>query len=68
MYVIEIINSSKKCWIASHNEGDPPRTLVIDNAQTFASESKANDRIKQVKETHPFKHMVYKVRKASNFY
>lgn len=68
MYVIEIINSSKKCWIASHLDGDPPRTLKIENAQTFTNKAKANDRIKQVKETHPFKTMVYEVRKASNFY
>jgi hypothetical protein len=67
MYVIEIINSSKKCWIASHDQGDPPRTLVINNAQTFTSQSEANKRIEQVKETHPFKPMVYEIKKASNF-
>jgi|AntRauTorcE11897_2_1112592.scaffolds.fasta_scaffold07551_8 hypothetical protein len=49
-------------------EGDPPRTLKIENAQTFKSENEAEDRILQVRKTHPFKEMSYEVMKASNFY
>ena len=67
MYVIEILNSKQKCWIANW-EGDPPRTLKIENAQTFKSENEAEDRILQVRKTHPFKEMSYEVIKASNFY
>lgn len=67
MYVIEVVNSVKKCWIADW-EGDPPRTLKIENAQTFKSVEDANKRIKQVEKTHPFKPMTYKVQSASNFY
>ena len=67
MYVIEILNCKQKCWIANW-EGDPPRTLRIENAQTFKNKKGAEDRILQVRKTHPFKEMRYKVMKASNFY
>ena len=66
MYIIEIVNSSKPCWIASW-EGDPPRTTVLNNAQIFKSIKNAQERIKECKEMHPFKPMVYKVQKAGNF-
>jgi len=65
MYVIEIINSRNKCWVDSDEYGDPPRTLNLKSAQTFENKKRANDRIKQVKETHPFRTIVYKVRKVS---
>jgi len=61
-------NSSQTCFIASHKPGDPPRTLLIENAQRFESKEKANDRIIEVKKTCPFKSMFYEVRKVSNFY
>ena len=67
MYVIEILNSKEKCWVASC-EGDPPRTLKIENAQTFKSVEAAEDRILEVRKTHPFKEISYEVMKASNFY
>lgn len=66
MFVIEIVNSSKPCWIAEW-EGDPLRTIVIENAQTFESNKQANKRIEECKQTRPFSPMVYKVRKASDF-
>jgi len=67
MYVIEILNSKEKCWIANW-EGNPPRTLKIENAQTFKSVEAAEDRILEVRKAHPFKEMSYEVMKASNFY
>lgn len=66
MYVIQITNSSKPCWIAEW-EGDPPRTIVLENAQTFKSKKEAQERIEECKETHPFSVMVYEVKKVSNF-
>ena len=67
MYVIEILNSKEKCWISSW-EGDSPRTLKIENAQIFKGVEAAEDRILEVRKTHPFKEMSYEVMKASNFY
>ncbi len=67
MYVIEILNIKEKCWVASW-EGDPPRTLKIENAQTFKSVKAAEDRIIEVRKTHPFKEISYEVMKSSNFY
>jgi len=66
MYVIQIINSKQKCWIANW-EGDPPRTLKLINAQTFKSENEAEDRILQVRKTHPFKQMSYVIKTVSDF-
>jgi len=66
MYVIKILNSKDDCWIAPW-EGDPPRTLIFVNAQVFATKTDAKNRIKEVKNTHPFKVMTYDIRKASNF-
>jgi len=60
MYIIEILNSRNKCWIASW-EGDPPRTLKIENAQVFNNENEAEDRILEVRKTHPLKEMSYEI-------
>lgn len=60
-YVIEISGGSKKMWVATW-EGDPPRTLKKDNAQTFTTPSAANQRITEVKQTHPSRTgLTYKV-------
>jgi hypothetical protein len=67
MYVVQILNSKESCWIASW-EGDPPRTLRIENAQTFKSVNEAEDRILECRKTHPFKQISYEITKASNFY
>lgn len=67
MYVIEILNSKNKSWVASHLDGDPPRTLLIQNAQIFTSVLNANKRLEEVKLTHPYRPMVYKISKNSNF-
>ena len=61
MYVIKILNSKERCWVAEW-EGDPPRTLKIENAQTFKDIIEAELRILEVEETHPFKEMRYEIR------
>lgn len=66
MYVIEILNT-EKCWVASWKDGDPPRTTVFMNAQTFYNKKDAEKRITEIKKTHPFKQYFYKITKASNF-
>lgn len=65
MFVIEILNSTKKCWVASW-DGDPPRTLKIENAQTFKSKKKAKNRILEVIKTHPFKEIIYEIQKVND--
>ena len=67
MYVIEILNSKDKCWIAKGNDGDPPRTLVFDSAQKFKSLKLAKERISKVEKTHPFRAMKYKIVKITNY-
>jgi len=62
MYVVEIVNSNKPCWIAEW-DGDPPRTIVFDNAQIFVDEDEASKRIEECKKFHPFKKIVYKITK-----
>jgi hypothetical protein len=54
------LNSVKKCWIAEW-EGDPPRTLKIENAQKFFTTEDAEDRIIEVRKTHPLKEMSYEI-------
>lgn len=66
MYAIEITSSSHPMWVAPW-EGDPPRTLKIENAKTFNSEKAALNHIEKIKQTHPFKSVDYKVVKVSNF-
>lgn len=61
MYIIEILNSKKPCYVAPWSEGDPPRTNKIENAQTFTSITSAEIRIEEIKKTHPFKDMVYDI-------
>ena len=39
-YIIEI---QKGVWIAKHEEGDPPRTLVKENARIFKNREAAED-------------------------
>ena len=48
MYAIEIISGSELMWVAPW-EGDPPRTLKIENAKTFKSEKSALNHIKKIK-------------------
>jgi len=66
MYVIEIKSGSEPMWVAPW-EGDPPRTLKIENAKTFKSEKDALNHIEKIKPTHPFRNVDYKVVKVSNF-
>lgn len=47
-------------WVADW-EGDPPRTLKIENAQIFFNKKEANNRIKQCEQTHPFRNVEYDV-------
>lgn len=65
-YAIRILNSRTPCWISSHLDGDPPRTVVFKNAQVFKSEDDAEDRIMEVKRTHPLKTMSYEIIKITN--
>ena len=53
-------------WVA-HWEGDPPRTLKIENAKTFKSEKSALSHIEKIKPTHPFRRVDYKPVKVPNF-
>ena len=62
MYVIEIIYGIKKCWVASHNDGDPARTLKKNNAQTFKTKKEANLRVLEVKKSHPFREIIYEIK------
>lgn len=64
MYVIEILGTTKKCWVASW-EGDPPRTLDYGNAQTFESIKAAEDRIMEVGATHPDREVTYVLMKVA---
>lgn len=65
-YVIRIFNSQNPCWITNCSEGDPPRTLVFNSAQRFASRNDAEDRILEVKKTHPLKTMNYGIIPVGN--
>ncbi len=58
-YVIRIFNSQNPCWVASHKDGDPPRTIVFKNAQLFKSRYDAKVRQLEVEKTHPLKTMSY---------
>lgn len=64
MYVIEI-KASTPMWVANW-EGDPPRTLKIENAQIFKNKKEALRRIRECTLTHPFRNVAYKVVKVSN--
>lgn len=63
MWVIRILNSKDPCWVANYDEGDPPRTLNRENAQMFGSEERAEDRILEVRESHPLKELSYEIEK-----
>ena len=58
-YVIRIFNSQNPCWVRDGEYGDPPRTIVFANAQKFSSKNQAEDRILEVKKSHPLKTMNY---------
>jgi hypothetical protein len=66
MYAIEVVSGSEPMWVAPW-EGDPPRTLKIENAKTFKSEKSALNHIEKIKPTHPFRNVDYKVVKVPNF-
>jgi len=66
MYAIEITSDSELMWVAPW-EGDPPRTLKIENAKTFKSEKSALSHIEKIKSTHPFRNVNYKIVRLSNF-
>lgn len=51
-FIIEIDTGS---WVAGWEQGDPPRTSKIEYAQQFNSRKEANERIIEVKKTHPLK-------------
>lgn len=59
-YVIRLFPSANPCWVASHTDGDPPRTIVYKNAEVFNSVFDANKRIDEVKLTHPGKTFYYR--------
>lgn len=64
MKIIEIIfeiEGKDKMWVSPW-EGDPPRTLKIENAKTFKSEKSALKHIDKIKLTHPFRKVKYKVK------
>mgnify|MGYP005866130577 CR=1 FL=1 len=58
-YVIRIFNSQNPCWVRKGKDGDPPRTLDFKNAQKFKNRDDAEDRILQIKKTHPLKKISY---------
>ena len=60
MYVIEIKSGSEPMWVANW-EGDPPRTLKIENAQIFHKKKEATKRIKECRQTHPFRNVEYNI-------
>ena len=64
MYAIEITSGSEPMWVAPW-EGDPPRTLKIENAKTFKFEKLALNHIEKIKSTHPLRNVDYKVVKVS---
>lgn len=66
MYAIEITSGSELMWVAPW-DGDPPRTLKIENAKTFNSKEKALNHIDKIKSTHPFRNVKYKIVRLSNF-
>jgi len=66
MYAIEIKSGSEPIWVAPW-VGDPPRTLKLENAKIFKSKKAAFRHIEKIKPTHPFRDVVYKVVKVSNF-
>lgn len=61
MFVIRILNSNKPCWITDDDVGDPPRTLLLENAQRFDRVLDAEDRILAVRKTHPFRSVSYEI-------
>lgn len=65
MYTIRILNS-EPCWVSEEEQGDPPRTLLINNAQTFKSKKEAWKRIVNILKTHPLKKMSYKIEEKSS--
>lgn len=52
------------CWLAD-GEGDPPRTLIKDNAKTFFSHVEARKAIERALETHPLTFRSYKIVKKN---
>lgn len=65
MYIIEIENGNKPCYVAAWEEGDPPRTVILENAQTFCTKKEAENRINEVILKHPFRTLTYKIVEAS---
>ena len=63
MWIIRILNTQVPCWVADYDYGDPPRTLLRHNAQMFGSEERAEDRILEVRKTHPLKQISYQIEK-----
>lgn len=51
MYVVELHSG---CWLAE-GDGDPCRTLVIENAQQFEKESLASAALKKAKSDYSFR-------------
>ena len=61
MYVIRVLNTNPPAYVAPWEVGDPPRTLVIDNAQKFKTNEEAVNRMIEVGKTHPFKDLSYEI-------
>lgn len=59
MFIIQI--NDQECWVADYGFGDPPRTVVRENAQVFRTEAAAQKRITQVKKTHRPDTVDYKI-------
>jgi len=54
LYVIKIQTSNKEgCWLKNGNEGDPPRTLKIENATVFANEVECAKKMVVLKKRFP---------------
>ena len=51
MYVVEL---QENCWLADVN-GDPGRTVLLENAQNFKSKSKAEKALQKAKIDNPYR-------------
>jgi hypothetical protein len=66
MYVVRILNMSSPCWLAPW-EGDPGRTLVLNNASVYKSHIEAEEAIVRARASHPFREHSYEIERCTNF-
>lgn len=58
-----IVKINNEAYLTDCEEGDPPRTLLKENAKVFSNQAEAAIAVTRAIMTHPFRMVNYKVEK-----